>query len=95
VLGEAHKLFDEISNMLTEMRRELLGSGRRQQPRLASCVLDDVPPTESQGRVRQTFARLHMHDLSGRRAEDVQLLEVPRYGGMRARLVFVPGHARL
>jgi hypothetical protein len=29
VLGEAHKLFDEISNMLTEMRRELLGSGRR------------------------------------------------------------------
>ena len=29
VLGEAHKLFDEISNMLTEERRELLGSGRR------------------------------------------------------------------
>ena len=29
VLGEVHKLFDEISNMLTEMRRELLGSGRR------------------------------------------------------------------
>jgi hypothetical protein len=29
VLGEAHKLLDEISNMLTEMRRELLGSGRR------------------------------------------------------------------
>ena len=29
VLGEAHKLFDEISNMLTDMRRELLGSGRR------------------------------------------------------------------
>jgi hypothetical protein len=29
VLGEAHKLFDEISNMLTEMRRELLGSGRQ------------------------------------------------------------------
>jgi hypothetical protein len=28
-LGEAHKLFEEISNMLTEMRRELLGSGRR------------------------------------------------------------------
>jgi hypothetical protein len=25
VLGEAHKLFDQISNMLTEMRRELLG----------------------------------------------------------------------
>ena len=30
-LGEAHKLFDEISNMLTEMRRELLGSGRQQR----------------------------------------------------------------
>jgi hypothetical protein len=30
VLGEAHKLFDEIGNMLTEMRRELL-SGRRQR----------------------------------------------------------------
>ena len=29
VLGEADKLFDEISNMLTEMRRELLGGGRR------------------------------------------------------------------
>jgi hypothetical protein len=29
VLGEAHKLFDEISNMLTEMRRELLGARRR------------------------------------------------------------------
>ena len=29
VLGEAHKLFDEISNMLTEMRQALLGSGRR------------------------------------------------------------------
>jgi len=28
-LGEAHKLLDEISNMLTEMRRELLSSGRR------------------------------------------------------------------
>jgi hypothetical protein len=28
VLGEAHKLFDEVSDMLTEMRRELLGSGR-------------------------------------------------------------------
>ena len=28
-LDEAHKLLDEISNMLTEMRRELLGSGRR------------------------------------------------------------------
>jgi hypothetical protein len=29
VLGEAHKLLDEISRMLTEMRRELLGSGRQ------------------------------------------------------------------
>jgi hypothetical protein len=29
VLGEAHKLLDEISNMLTEIRRELLGSGRQ------------------------------------------------------------------
>ena len=29
VLSEAHKLFHEIGNMLTEMRRELLGSGRR------------------------------------------------------------------
>jgi hypothetical protein len=29
VLGEVHKLFDEISDMLTEMRRELLGGGRR------------------------------------------------------------------
>jgi hypothetical protein len=28
-LDEAHKLLDEISNMLTEMRRELLDSGRR------------------------------------------------------------------
>jgi hypothetical protein len=27
-LGEAHKLFDEASDMLTEMRREVLGSGR-------------------------------------------------------------------
>jgi hypothetical protein len=27
-LGEAHKLFDEIGNMLTEMRRALLGRGR-------------------------------------------------------------------
>jgi hypothetical protein len=31
-LDEAHKLFDEISNMLTEMRRELLGSGRQRRP---------------------------------------------------------------
>jgi hypothetical protein len=30
VLGEAHKLFDELSNMLTELRRELLGGGRQQ-----------------------------------------------------------------
>jgi hypothetical protein len=29
VLGEAHKLFDELGDMLTEMRRELLGSGRQ------------------------------------------------------------------
>ena len=29
VLGEAHKLFDEIGNMLTEMRRELLASVRQ------------------------------------------------------------------
>ena len=28
VLGEAHKLFDEMSDMLTEMRRELLGRGK-------------------------------------------------------------------
>lgn len=27
-LDEAHKLLAEIGNMLTEMRRELLGSGR-------------------------------------------------------------------
>jgi hypothetical protein len=30
-LGEAQKLFDEISNMLTAMRRELLGRGRQQR----------------------------------------------------------------
>jgi hypothetical protein len=29
VLGEADKLFDELSNMLTELRRELLGGGRQ------------------------------------------------------------------
>jgi hypothetical protein len=29
VHSEAHKLFDEISNMLTEMRRELLGGRHR------------------------------------------------------------------
>ena len=28
VLSEAAKLFDELSDMLTEIRRELLGSGR-------------------------------------------------------------------
>ena len=28
-LDEAHKLFDELSAMLTEMRRQLLGSGKR------------------------------------------------------------------
>jgi hypothetical protein len=30
-LGEAHKLLDEISNMLTEMRRALPGRGRQQR----------------------------------------------------------------
>jgi len=30
-LSEADKLFDEISNMLTEMRREMLGSGRQKR----------------------------------------------------------------
>jgi hypothetical protein len=30
-LGEAHKLFDEISNLLTELRRPLLGSGGRRR----------------------------------------------------------------
>jgi hypothetical protein len=29
VLGEAHKLFDELSDMLTELRRKLLGNGKR------------------------------------------------------------------
>jgi hypothetical protein len=29
MLGEAHKLFDEISDMLSEIRRDLLGSGRQ------------------------------------------------------------------
>jgi hypothetical protein len=28
-LDEAHKLLDEVSNMLTDMRRELLCSGRQ------------------------------------------------------------------
>jgi hypothetical protein len=31
VLGEAHKLFDELCDMLTEMRRELLSSSSRQR----------------------------------------------------------------
>jgi hypothetical protein len=31
VLSEADKLFDEISNMLTEMRRELPGRSRQQR----------------------------------------------------------------
>jgi hypothetical protein len=30
-LGEAHKLLDEISSMLAEMRRELLDCGRQQR----------------------------------------------------------------
>ena len=30
-LEEAHKLLDEISNMLTEMRRALLSSGRQKR----------------------------------------------------------------
>jgi hypothetical protein len=29
VLGDAHKLFDELSDMLTQMRRQLLSSGRQ------------------------------------------------------------------
>jgi hypothetical protein len=29
VLGEAHKLFEEVGDMLTEMRRQLLGRGRQ------------------------------------------------------------------
>jgi hypothetical protein len=29
LLGEADKLFDELGDMLTEMRRQLLGSGRQ------------------------------------------------------------------
>jgi hypothetical protein len=29
-LGAAHKLFDELSDMLTELRRQLRGSGRQQ-----------------------------------------------------------------
>jgi hypothetical protein len=27
VLGEAHKLFDEVNNLLTDMRGEMLGRG--------------------------------------------------------------------
>ena len=30
-LEEAHKLLDEVSNMLGDVRRELLGSGNRAQ----------------------------------------------------------------
>jgi hypothetical protein len=29
VLGEAHKLFEEVGDLLTELRRELLGRGRQ------------------------------------------------------------------
>ena len=29
MLGEAHKLFDELGNTLAEMRRELLSRGRQ------------------------------------------------------------------
>ena len=39
VLGEAHKLFDELGNMLTEMRRELLS--RRQ----AAVTAHPIRPT--------------------------------------------------
>jgi hypothetical protein len=46
---------------------------------LSGLVLD-VPPTKNQRRVRQTLALLQMLDLTGRRAEDVQLLKVPRMG---------------
>jgi hypothetical protein len=95
--------------MLTEMRRGLLGGGRQRSPEprdrgrsrggrqhgLADCVLD-VPPTETPGRVRQTFALMHMLDLPGRRAEDVQLLVAPGRRCMCAGLVFLPlSHARL
>ena len=31
LLSEAHKLFDEIGNMLTEMRRALPGRGRQKR----------------------------------------------------------------
>ena len=31
VLGETHKLFDEVSNLLTDMRGELLARGRQQR----------------------------------------------------------------
>ena len=30
-LDEAHKLFDEVTNVLTEMRRAILGGGDRAQ----------------------------------------------------------------
>jgi hypothetical protein len=44
-LGETHKLFDEISNMLTEMRRELLG--RRQ-----AAVIHPPEPRDRRGHCR-------------------------------------------
>jgi hypothetical protein len=31
-LDEAHKLLDEVSDMLTEVRRELLGTGKANRP---------------------------------------------------------------
>jgi hypothetical protein len=31
MLGEAHKLFDEVNNLLTEMRQPLLGGGRQRR----------------------------------------------------------------
>jgi hypothetical protein len=37
-LGEAHKLLDEISNMLTEMRRELLSRRRYPEPAAGRCA---------------------------------------------------------
>jgi hypothetical protein len=44
VLGEAHKLFDELSNMLTELLRQLLGRGR--QRRSAHYVAVVVPDAD-------------------------------------------------
>jgi hypothetical protein len=37
-LDEAHKLFDGIEHMLTDMRRELLGSGRQRWCRRPRCL---------------------------------------------------------